>query len=303
MLRRTHERRRSVPRVVAAALVIAASAGWAANAEAQTATEPGANAAATSGGTMAQATTTEQDLQDQRARQAFSIGREMYAAGRFAEAAQEFQTAYDLSHRSQLLYNLYIAYRDSQQTERAAAALRQYLAEVPDDPRRLQLEAGLQALDAQIAASAATQAERDAAEAARVQAEADRAAEAERRRQAEQDAELARQRTRPWWPWVGVGAGVIAAGVGTSLAIVTNNDIGALEADCENNLCNPATNLVDRRGSLQSQALVADILWIGGAVVGATSLFLAFALPDEIGGSSSTTVACGLGGCSVEGTF
>src|SRR5690606_29361700 len=104
-------------------------------AEAQTA--PGGRG----GESMSQATTTEGDMNDDRARGAFRLGRQYYAQGRFAEAAAEFERAYGLSGRGELLFNAYLAYRDARDDESAARTLRGYLAEVPDAPDRPHLEA------------------------------------------------------------------------------------------------------------------------------------------------------------------
>src|SRR6185369_8430840 len=53
--------------------------------------------------------------------------------GRFRDSATEFQAAYDLSHRSQLLYNVYLAWRDAGDVPASTEALRRYLPETPDD--------------------------------------------------------------------------------------------------------------------------------------------------------------------------
>ena len=48
---------------------------------------------------------------DMEARQHFMIGKTLYDAGRFQQAAEEFDSAYQLSKRPQLLYNVYVAHR------------------------------------------------------------------------------------------------------------------------------------------------------------------------------------------------
>ena len=90
---------------------------------------------------MSQSTTTDADMTDQQARGHFRLGRELYGQGRFREAAQEFEVAYGMSGRSQLLFNVYLAYRDAQDTQNAARALRGYLSAVPDAPDREHLTA------------------------------------------------------------------------------------------------------------------------------------------------------------------
>src|SRR5262245_26705132 len=93
--------------------------------------------------TMEQSTATDADMTDQQARGHFRLGRELYSQGRFADAAKEFEIAYGLSGRGSLLYNVYLAYRDAQDTVNAARALRGYLTAVADAPDRPHLEARL----------------------------------------------------------------------------------------------------------------------------------------------------------------
>src|SRR4051794_6738550 len=50
---------------------------------------------------------------DDEARVHFRLGTAYYDSGRFAQAAEEFKQAHELSQRPQLLYNLFLAYRDA----------------------------------------------------------------------------------------------------------------------------------------------------------------------------------------------
>jgi len=246
---------------------------------------------------MAEATTTDADMTDAQARGHFRLGKELYDQGRFAEAAKEFEVAYGLSGRGQLLYNVYLAYRDAQDTPNAARALRGYLAAVPDAPDREHLSARLKALDAQIK-QAEDDAARQRAQAEAAQAQAD---EADRQRvEADQRARDAERRaaikpSRPWWPWLLVGGGIAAAGTGVVLGIMADGDGDDLKAECvldprdgagtmaplvEGDRCAPSVDLDGRRDSIQTQALIGDVLWISGAVIATTGLVLAFALPD-----------------------
>jgi hypothetical protein len=270
----------------------------------------GAAAQATGGGaggeTMAESTAREQDLTDQQARAHFSVGRAMYDSGRFAEAANEFQQAYDLSHRPSLLYNLFIAYRDSSQTLRARDALRLYLTEVAEAPNRGHLEARLAALDAQVAELEAAEQHRAELDAQRAQAE-QAAAEAEAARQAAE--ERARQalerRSRPWWPWLLAGAGVAIAGAGAGVAVDAQGQADSLRAMCPNRVCqgdptvDGPTEPLTRRPGIQTQAAVADALWIGGATIAVTGLVLAFLVDDDVEhGAPAASAGCGPTGCS-----
>lgn len=86
---------------------------------------------------------------DQRAKAHFRVGTTLYDAGRFNEAAEEWQKAFELSHRAELLYNVYVAYRDAASSnDKAIEALRRYLELGQIEPtRRIQLEARLKAAE------------------------------------------------------------------------------------------------------------------------------------------------------------
>lgn len=84
---------------------------------------------------------------DEEARMRFQLGRRYYETGRFADAAREFEEAHERSGRVELLYNLFLAYREDGDDERAAEALRGYLASLPPGEERTALEARLRVLD------------------------------------------------------------------------------------------------------------------------------------------------------------
>jgi hypothetical protein len=70
--------------------------------------------------------TEERDLSDQQARVHFRAGRGLYDAGRFEQAAQEFEQAYQLSQRPELLFNAYVAFRDANDLGGAVRSLGAY---------------------------------------------------------------------------------------------------------------------------------------------------------------------------------
>ncbi len=98
---------------------------------------------------------------DEEARVHFRLGTAYYESGRFAEAAGEYQQAYDLSHRPTLLYNLFLAWRDASELGHAVEALRAYLSEgSPPSDTRIRLEAQLEGMERRLEqqrAAAATQ--------------------------------------------------------------------------------------------------------------------------------------------------
>ena len=84
---------------------------------------------------------------ESEARMHFRVGRAYYDSGRFLEAAHEFEEAYRQSDRPQLLYNIFVAYRDAGRLQEAMEALRRYLELVPDAENRDQLTARLAAME------------------------------------------------------------------------------------------------------------------------------------------------------------
>jgi len=284
-------------------------------------TPPAAPPAATEDATesMAQSTTTDADMTDAQARAHFRLGREYYEQGRFAEAAKEFEVAYGLSGRSSLLYNVYLAYRDAQDTPNAARALRGYLAAVPNIPDHDHLVARLAALDGLLKEAQANeqrqQAEAQAAEQKAQAAERERAASEKRAADAERRAQA--RPSRPFWPWLLVGGGVVLAGTGIvlgSLAAMDGDELrdqcvadprleGAMAPLMRGSACAPSVDLESRRDSIQTRATIGDALWIGGAVVGVTGLVLAFALPDEYPELESPPVTAGCSSRRCQATF
>ena len=131
----------------AAVLLMSVGAGWfgAGAAHAQSAPSPGSHAE------EARASTSADKGGEKAAREAFERGRVFYDSGQFEQASVAFEEAYKLSGRDALLYNLYLAYRDATDQEKAAQALRGYLAKVPNIENRAQLEARLAALEQNLA--------------------------------------------------------------------------------------------------------------------------------------------------------
>lgn len=257
---------------------------------------------------MAQATTSDADMTDAQARAHFRLGAAAYEAGRFADAAQEFEIAYGLSGRPQLLYNVYLAYRDAQDTPNAARALRGYLAGVPDAPDHDHLQARLTALEATVTSD-------QEAEAARTAQDAEQQRQLEDAERRALEAEMRQQQgptlSRPWWPWLVFGGGVVLAAVGGGVAALAGSDADALRRSCVTQTttvgveqplllgtsCSPSVNLESRRSAVMTEAAIADALWIGGSVIAVTGLILAFVLPDDVN-MPAVSAGCGPTGCS-----
>lgn len=87
----------------------------------------------------------------ERARRHFEAGSSHYDAGSYEDALREFERAYELSGRPQLLYNLSLCHRNLNQLEQSLSFLVRYLQEVEDIPNRSILEARVRNLEARIA--------------------------------------------------------------------------------------------------------------------------------------------------------
>ena len=234
--------------------------------------------------------TEERDLADAQARAHFRAGRSLYDLGRFAQAAQEFESAYRLAERPELLFNAYVAYRDANDLEGAVRSLGAYLDLVQDAPDRVNLQARLASMS--------------------------EALEQQRAREAELTAERSRPATPPpapegpaVWPWVVMGTGVamVVVGIVTGVAGLTEAD--SLLAECPNNLCLPSVGLESRRSTVETLGITTDVLLFGGAAVAVAGLVLGIVLNAEHSGRApgetesppgepEVTAACGPTGCA-----
>jgi tetratricopeptide (TPR) repeat protein len=237
-----------------------------------------------------------------QAREAFERGRIHYDNGDFPKAAVAFEEAYRLSGRDGLLYNLYLSYRDANNQDKAAEALRAYLTKVEVIENRPQLEARLKALDEGIA-------QRKAAEALEAE-DRDRLA----REQAERDAAAAKQaaatpppaakpeENKKWWlPGVAVAAGGAALMLGSiGTGLVANSKASELEDKCaDKNSCDPKYKSLADSG--RTMAVVTDVLLFGGAaVVVVGGVLLLLKKPKKAANkqdSAHADVSCTRAGC------
>lgn len=76
----------------------------------------------------------------EEARRRADAARALFQAGRFADAALEFQAAYEIAPEPQLLYNLGICYEEAGMADRAAEALQRYLNTTPGAADRAAVE-------------------------------------------------------------------------------------------------------------------------------------------------------------------
>lgn len=197
------------------------------------------------------------------ARRAFEQGSEHYEQGRYVEAADAFEQAYELSGAPDVLYNVYTAAQRANDPPRAAHALERYLrlGEIARGERAM-LETRLVRLREEITAQAAAEErERTAA-----QAEAERVAEVERRA-AEAEAAVGQQRlsTGALVSFVVGGVGLVSAGLFAGLSAYENNRVAGLCGSRAGRVCTD-----EQVQSLRIFNFFADFA-LGVAVLGATT--------------------------------
>lgn len=227
--------------------------------------------------------TEERLLADEQARLHFRAGIGLYDAGRFPQAAEEFEEAYRLSERPELLFNAYVAYRDATDTEGAVRSLERYLGGSRSIPDRVNLEARLRSM-------------RDALAEQRTRATL---LEENQRRLA--DAERTeRGGGGEAWPWVVAGAGGAMAVAGAVLGGVALGEADALVAQCPNGECALGVDLEGVRSTARSMALASDVLLFGGGALALTGLVLGVVLASSGSSEETPTVSasCGPTGCA-----
>lgn len=249
---------------------------------------------------------------DDEARIHFELARRYYDTGRFREAAQEFEEAYRLSPHDELLFNIYLAYRDAGEDARALESLRRFVASLPEgSERRAQLESRVRVLESRTAAARAGEEAPDA--------------EPEPR-EALLTSELGAPLETPApadapeppsglgaAPWVIVGAGGVLLGGALVTGLLALDARASLDRECPTRTsCAPGFE--DTQSTGEALAITTDVLWIAGATTALTGLVLAI-VDAGSGGAPATErqaastprvgAACGPRGCglSLEGSF
>jgi tetratricopeptide (TPR) repeat protein len=217
------------------------------------------------------------DDAEDKARSHFRLGRAHYDNGDFVKAAAEFEAAFAASQKPALLYNVYLAYRDANDTANAARALREYLTKEKEVENRQQLEAKLRALEAALAAETAAAPTPAAPVASQpVEPSPAQASPPEPEPATAADFEATAEGGGEGVPVLPI---VLMAGGGamvvTSLitGAMASSAQGELEDGCPTRMsCDPS--LADTKDSGETLALVTDVLLFGGIAVAGTGVAL-----------------------------
>lgn len=158
---------------------------------------------------------------DAEARQHFATGRDAFSRGDFATAVTEFERAYALSRRAQLLYNIGTTYERLHRWEEARSALQRYLDAVANAPDRAEVEGRIRIIDVEIEHQSA-----QAASPAPTPPPAPRIVVVDR--------PVVVQGVRPWQitAWVGGGLTVISGGLALGIGLLANDRNNTLINTC-----------------------------------------------------------------------
>jgi tetratricopeptide (TPR) repeat protein len=212
---------------------------------------------------------------DRDARVHFESGRLHYDRGAYEEADEEFRAAYELSHRAELLYNLYLTAERRGDFDAAVDYLERYLTEgAPDAERRASLEPRLVNLRERRARLTA----RGGAEEVATPAETDTTAPPSTTTSGD---------VVPAAVSFGIaGAGLVSFAIFGGLALAED---GSLESTCGVS-CSDA-----QLSSLGTFTLVADISWVTAIAGAALGLVLFFTVGQPSGETPAVALAPWLG--------
>ncbi|MEO6777417.1 MAG: tetratricopeptide repeat protein [Kofleriaceae bacterium] len=122
------------------------------------------------------------------ARAHYISGQKAYAAADYKTAIKEFSSAQELAPADLNNYNLALCYDKLGDGENAISYYKQYLAKVPDAPKRAEIEASMARLDGAVKSSQAKKATEQQAEQQKIDDAAKAQAEAEAAKKAQADA-------------------------------------------------------------------------------------------------------------------
>lgn len=188
----------------------------------------------------------------------YAAGSAYYEQANYADAVKEFNEAYRLSKRTDLLYNIAICYERLDDFDDAIATLQKYLVERPDAKDRVTIENRIANLTKL----------RDQKRAAQPPPPQQPQPQPVQPIQPVPVAPAPTERAPRWWlpgtVVAVVGAGLLVAALGTGL--VAAADYNDLKNNCPNNVCPPKYQ--SERDSGKSLALASDVLTgIGAAAV------------------------------------
>lgn len=222
-----------------------------------------------------------QDAETQ-ARTRFEAGRTSFAAGEYEEALHDFERAYELSPRPELLYNIGSAAERSAHDQGALDAYRAFVIALPDHESRDDVDRRIVVLEARLRAHASLV-------------------------EPTPEPTLApptvpptvRTEERGGWllSWVALGATALAGGAAGLSWALANDAYGSLEQSCYARGCSDA-QIASSDVQARLDATTA-MLVVSGVLAAATIVLFIVEAPSTV----ETSVAIGPGSLEVRGTF
>jgi tetratricopeptide (TPR) repeat protein len=230
-------------------------------------------------GTSAQDDKTQDD-KDQRARVHFQSGQSYFETGRYERAVQEFLSAYELSPRPSLLYNIYLAYERFGDLPHAVEYLERYLEDSEKVPDRSKMETRLENLRKRLERQRKKEKKKEQ------QSQQPDTQQPQQRRQPEPQPDPKPRMRAPTNPPASGGglsapalAGFVAGGVGLAMWGGLGTAVLIKDGDFEKGCLDAGTCSKDALDRQDNLAIMADV-GLGLAVVGA-GLGLTFWLLDR----------------------
>ncbi len=236
----------------------------------------------------------EAQQRDEDARQIFQAAQLLYEDGEFEQAGRMFERAYELSQRTSLLYNAYLAYRDGQMQADAARVLRQYLDQ-PDAQDRERLTPRLAALERANAEGAVAP---DAVSEPPVEASSS---------EDPGDADASESSPNVAGP-VLVSAGGAMLAVGAVMGVLASKDADTLADRCVDFVCSPDDRSLHDRSQRRGNAGTALLIGGGVSAVAGVILWIVMGGGDDADAEPARArldLGCDGRGCAaaVRGTF
>ena len=104
-------------------------------------------------GTSAAQDDSDSESRDQEARSLFQAGTTAFEAARYSDALDYYQRAYEVSGRAALLYNIGVSADRLRRDRQALEAFEAFLGQVPEHPRRHEVEVRVVSIRESLAAS------------------------------------------------------------------------------------------------------------------------------------------------------
>jgi tetratricopeptide (TPR) repeat protein len=230
---------------------------------------------------------------DEQARELYLRGDRLYAEGSYDEAIAALKEAYELSHRSALLYDIANALERLGRYEEALRYLNDYAPSAPEHQRHIVLKR-IRSLEAR--SEEQRRAGRSSAELAAPPVNAKAVVAPPRTA-----GEPAERPSPPVLGYVIGGAGLVSIGAGVVLGLSASSARDEAEGQCVNNgaqtLCPASAEDALSRG--RHRALAADIAWGVGIVAVGIGVYLVLDSDSESGATTALRSSAAPGGAGV----